>query len=95
MEILTPELDRIESYDWINTDFSIEPLLKECGILLENHIWITAQRRKISIRKMTSQHIKNCINCLNGDGKLKIPNGYLGGKEKWLKIFAEELESRK
>lgn len=94
MNVLTPELDKIESYDWLTTDFSIEPFLKECGILLENHIWITASRRKIPVRKMTSIHIKNCINCLNGGGKLKIPNGYLGGKDKWLKIFTEELENR-
>ena len=41
-----------------------------------------------------AKHIHNCIRCWNGEGKLKIPEGYLGGKDKWLNIFQQELLNR-
>lgn len=61
---------------------------------VENHIWITARHKKIPVKSMSTIHIQNCINCLNGTGNMIIQEGYLGGKEKWIKIFTQELISR-
>ena len=61
---------------------------------IENHIWITAYRKEIPVQLMSTLHIKNCIKCLLGIGSKEIPNGYLGGKKKWLKIFKQELITR-
>ena len=44
---------------------------------------------------MTSNHIKNCINCLRGTGDSQIPDPYLGKfKEEWIDIFQTELRLR-
>lgn len=61
---------------------------------LANHIWITANKRKIPVSSMTTDHIYNVINSWNGQGKIKIPEAYLGGKEKWFPIFERELIRR-
>ena len=66
----------------------------EVDVSLENHIWGTARGKSIPVQKMTTFHIKNCINCWNGVGNMIVPDGYLGGREKWLKIFVEELAKR-
>ena len=60
----------------------------------KGHIWVTALGDNIPVKQMTTVHIKRCIDCWNGVGNKHIPNGYLGGKEKWLKIFNDELVSR-
>lgn len=60
----------------------------------ENHIWITAREEKIPVISMLTEHIQNCINCFNGIGNIRIPSTYLGGKDKWLSIFNEELNRR-
>jgi hypothetical protein len=58
-------------------------------------VWITADKRHLPVKDMTTDHIKNVIRCLNGKGEMTIPRGYLGGKVKWIKIFRQELKSRK
>ncbi len=93
MEILTPKLDEISINEWFNAKYSVE-CQEEIDNILDRKIWITAQKAKIPVREMTSKHIKNCINCWNGEGRLHIPIGYLGGKIKWLKIFEDELTKR-
>lgn len=92
-DIKTPNLDKIGRWKWLKAKYNFEQL-KEIGDLIENHVWITATRKRLFVKQMTTQHIRNCINCWNGKGKLKIPNGYLGGKEKWLRIFQNELTQR-
>lgn len=77
----------IVGLDWYRTQEEVENAIK-------NHIWITARRKSIPVREMSTSHIKNCIKCWKGKGKLKIPSNYLGGKQKWLKIFTEELINR-
>lgn len=67
---------------------------QEQEVSVENHVWITARRQSIPVRSMTTSHINNCIACLEGKGNMTIPEDYLGGKEKWLKIFNEELIKR-
>lgn len=94
MEIYIPEIKKISYKDWMKSNFTISPLLEECEILIQNHIWITAAKIEIPVRNMTSFHIQNCIRCFNGEGNMHIPNDYLGGKEKWLRIFQDELNSR-
>ena len=34
----------------------------EVDVSLENHIWVTARGKSIPVQKMTTFHIKNCIN---------------------------------
>ena len=58
------------------------------------HIWITAKGVKVSVSSMSTKHINNCIKCWLGKGNMRIPKGYLGGKNKWLAIFNEELIKR-
>lgn len=88
-----PELDKIKRKEWLNTKYT--PLQQtEIDTLTKNQIWITANRRQLYVKGMTTQHIKNCIDCWEGRGKSKIPNGYLGGREKWLDIFYKELSGR-
>lgn len=58
------------------------------------HTWEKANGRRILVQHMTTAHINNCIACWNGNGNMEIPEGYLGGKEKWLRIFTEELTRR-
>lgn len=89
-----PELEKIGKSQWLKVLEYTLPQQEEIEQLIENEIWITAQRKSIFVRSMGTGHIKNCINCLEGNGKSKIPNGYLGGKEKWLKIFNKELTNR-
>jgi len=79
--IKTPNLDKIEFPNWFTTKYNFEQL-KEVEALIENHIWITATRKHLFVRNMTTKHINNCINCWNGKGRMHIPVGYLGGKEK-------------
>ncbi len=95
MEIITPEIDKIPLTKWLKLDFLVNDILsKECHLLLKNHVWITARKVKIHVKKMTTSHIRNCINCWNGQGNMIIPDNYLGGKKKWLKIFEHELLQR-
>lgn len=58
------------------------------------NIWITSDGEEKIVCEMTTEHIKSCIKCLNGEGNKYIRDGYLGGKEKWLNIFKEELSIR-
>ncbi len=90
----TPELDKISLPDWMTITLYSPLQKKEVKNLLDNHIWITAYRQKRFVREMSTQHIINCIKCFNGEGNVRIPEGYLGGKEKWLKIFSDELITR-
>lgn len=97
MEVLipTPRIDKIAQRDWMKPKTqALEYIQIEFCQLIENHIWITACKKKIPVSKMSTSHIHNCIRCLYGKGKSKIPAGYLGGKDKWIKIFNEELLRR-
>ena len=95
MIIEIPRIDEIRIEDWMKPETHVLDYLQiEFKSLIENHIWVTAKRQQISVNKMTSSHISNCINCLNGNSRTKIPNGYLGGKVKWLNIFNNELNRR-
>ena len=92
-DIKTPNLDTIKFPKWFTTKYNFEQL-KEIDNLIENHVWITARRKRLYVKTMSTTHIHNCIRCWNGEGNLKIPEGYLGGKEKWLEIFKKELLNR-
>jgi|SRR5690606_8587845 len=92
-KVLTPKLDEISISEWFKAKYTPEQK-SEIDNILDRKVWITAQRIKIPVREMSTKHIKNCINCWNGKGKLHIPNSYLGGKTKWLKIFEDELINR-
>jgi hypothetical protein len=57
--------------------------------------WRTSSGRHTPIEWMTTQHIKNVIRCLNGNGEVSIPNPYFGkSRFEWLNIFLNELNSR-
>lgn len=58
----------------------------ELNSLLENEVWITCYKKKISVREMTTFHIQNTIKCWKGEGKTVIPLNYLV-KTKNDKIF--------
>lgn len=94
MLVETPELDKIERFKWLKIVQYNTIQQVEIDSLLNNHIWITAKRIQIHVNKMTTNHINNCIKCFNGQGNMTIPNDYLGGRDKWLKIFREELLKR-
>lgn len=71
------------------------------------HIWTTQNGTKIKVKDMTTQHIKNCIRCIE-EGRINFiinmgwaeDNDYqmydedTEEKERWIKIFRDELERR-
>lgn len=71
------------------------------------HIWTTQNGNKIKVKDMTIQHIKNCIRCIE-EGRINFiinmgwaeDNDYqmydedTEEKERWIKIFRDELERR-
>jgi len=84
-----------------NTDHLLLQVYELCGFSeeelqanLENHIWITAYKKRIPAKELTTGHIKNIIRCFEGKGRVSIPANYLGGKSKWMKILKEELNNR-
>jgi hypothetical protein len=62
---------------------------------MNEHIWITNEGNEFKVNEMRIPHIVNILKCWEGKGKLVIPEDYLGGKEKWVKIFKEELANRR
>lgn len=72
------------------------------------HIWTTKNGEEIKIKDMTSQHILNCIKCIE-EGRINFiinmgwaeDNDYqefeedTERKEQWIKIFNNELKRRK
>lgn len=68
-------------------DFDV---LEDLGIL-----WTTGTGRSVSIRNMTTTHIQNTVNCLEGRGETIIPDPYLGRSHyEWMTIFNFELNLR-
>jgi len=61
---------------------------------ITNHVWITAYEWHVPVKEMSTDHILKCIACWEGRGNKIIPEGYLGGREKWLDIFNRELINR-
>lgn len=57
--------------------------------------WKTGTGRDVAISSMTSEHIRNTINCLLGTGETTIPNPYLNrSHSEWIIIFRNELIRR-
>lgn len=91
----TQGLDLVGFKRWWSKDFKPSFQVEtEVQALIENEVWRTADGRKIAVAQMTTGHINSCIKCWNGEGSMKIPPSYLGGKEKWLEIFERELLRR-
>lgn len=74
---------------------------------MEN-IWTTQNGIKINVKDMTTKHILNTLKCIEEERIQFIinmgwaqDNDYqeydenIGEKERWIKIFEEELERRK
>lgn len=72
------------------------------------HIWTTQNGTKINVKDMTTQHILNTLKCIESGKILFVVSlGYeedndyetfdenIGAKERWIKIFKEELDRRK
>ena len=75
----------------------VKPIIKMKPIeqvSIENNIWVTARGIGIPVKGMSTGHINNTIKCFNGEGFNNISPNYLGGKEKWLNIFNNELVNR-
>lgn len=70
-------------------------------------VWTTQNDTKIKVKDMTIQHIRNCIRCLE-EGRINFiinmgwaeDNDYqefdedIEEKERWIKIFNNELKRR-
>lgn len=74
---------------------------------MEN-IWTTKNGTKINVKDMTAQHILNTLKCIEErrivflvdlgyleDNDCKVIDENDIEKERWIKIFKEELERRK
>ena len=73
---------------------------------MEN-IWTTQNGTKINVKDMTTQHILNTLKCIENRKILFVVRRYeedndfetfdenIRVKERWIKIFKEELEKRK
>ena len=53
-----------------------------------NPVWVRANKTKIALKKMTSDHINNCINLLIENCKDE------GSVSAWLAVFRSELARR-
>jgi hypothetical protein len=73
---------------------TLKKTVTESTISIETHVWVTGYSVEIPVKQMSTDHVRKCIACFNGVGDIDIPHDYLGGKEKWLKIFTAELISR-
>ena len=72
-----------------------------------DEIWTTKDGKKIKVKDMTTEHIKNTIKCIE-DGRIHFTinlgwaedNDYqiidedVWTRDNWIKIFKEELENR-
>ena len=62
----------------------------------ESIIWRDSSGMKMRIRSMSTNHIINVVNCLEGKGKRLMPDLYFNRtREQWLRIFTLELDRRK
>lgn len=74
---------------------------------MEN-IWTTQNGTKINVKDMTTKHILNTLKCIeeeriqfiinigwSQDNDYQEYDENIGEKERWIKIFEEELERRK
>jgi hypothetical protein len=57
-------------------------------------IWVSSSGKAVCVKDMSSNHIFNAIRCWTGRGGATIPPHYLGGRDRWLKIFEDELKLR-
>lgn len=57
-----------------------------------DEVWITRSKVTIQVTKMSIAHIQNCLAAFKSG---KIHRKYLGGRNKWEKIFNTELNKRK
>ncbi len=72
-----------------------------------NEIWETKDGIKIKVKDMTTQHILNCIKCIEEgrinfiinrwaeDNDFQMYDEDTETKERWIEIFNKELERRK
>ena len=71
-------------------------------------IWKTKEEKSIKVKDMTTQHIENCIKCIEEDRIIFVVKlGYeedndfvtydedIIARADWLKVFKEELKRRK
>lgn len=63
----------------------------DMNVDITNHRWRMVCGRRIIVKEMSTSHVMNCIRAFR---RGTIPPNYLGGKDKWLKIFEHELISR-
>ncbi len=73
-------------------ELQTEQIQKKLDDFLNRKIWITSTKNKIHVKNMTSSHIENCINCFNAKEQVFSE---LINKDAWLKVFNDELNSRK
>lgn len=72
------------------------------------YIWRTKSGKRIPVKDMTTEHIINTLNCIEDERiKFSINLGYFEdndcqiieenniAKERWIKIFNEELDRRR
>jgi hypothetical protein len=66
------------------------------GITNDNVIrWRSANGDVTCIHDMSTQHVRNIIRCLAGNGTMRIPIYYEGRfRREWFEIFRNELERR-
>ena len=76
------------------TNIFVDTETQTAELSVSTHIWVTARKEEIPVKTMSTSHINNCIACWEGRGNMRIPVNYLGGKEKWLTIFNQELFNR-
>ena len=58
---------------------------------LDSKVWVDKYGNEIPVNTMKTSYIKNCIRAFESG---IIRKTYYGGKDKWMKIFNEELADR-
>lgn len=58
--------------------------------------WRNAAGINVPLRQISTDHIRNIMNCLAGVGNMRIPNPYEGkSRNEWYIIFHHELLRRR
>lgn len=59
-----------------------------------SNVWTTDKGEDIKVKKLTTVHILNIVECWNDRGQTKFKKGHNGGKKRWLTILYKELLNR-
>jgi hypothetical protein len=83
--------------DWTEVILETNKMVKDQEKDIKDKIWTTRKGDRIDILAMHTEHIRNCIKFLEGNGKYEYFNKhihYFKTRYIWIEIFKDELARR-